>query len=443
MGTGALVVLLGACDNAGSHAAALDGSGGSGAGAIPDVSECEPPDPALAETDAEELFDYPHVPTFDFYLPQPEWEALQRNARDEQYTMADACFEGRRIGSVGLRFKGSYGSLFECFDEHDEQTCARLSMKVKFSEYDDEQRFFGLKRLNFHAYHHDDSRLKERLSFDLFRSMGIVAPRASWAVLRVNGQLQGLYGMVEQIDGRFTTDRFPDNPDANLYKELWPTEIDETEATLALKTNDEEPDVSSFVAFAEAMDAASEEDLPAVLGDHMDLRYVARFLAVEDALASYDGVTYFWTDGVESNNHNYYIYEHVSDRFTLIPWDLEATFWINPDHATPHWTELPEDCDLTYEYWSGLAKAPACNRVFRAMLSDLDEWREAGQELLDGPFSVKNMSAAIDRHAAFIGEAAHADPTPPTYTSFDNAVAGLKIVVPDLRERLERLIAKE
>ena len=42
--------------------------------------------------------------------------------------------------------------------------CPRLSMKVEFSECDRQQRFYGLKRLNFHGYRYDDSRIKERLS---------------------------------------------------------------------------------------------------------------------------------------------------------------------------------------------------------------------------------------------------------------------------------------
>jgi hypothetical protein len=42
-------------------------------------------------------------------LPQAEWEALKVNARDEQYVAVQASFEGQDIGTVALRFKGSYG----------------------------------------------------------------------------------------------------------------------------------------------------------------------------------------------------------------------------------------------------------------------------------------------------------------------------------------------
>jgi spore coat protein CotH len=389
------------------------------------------------------LFDYPHVPTFDFSLPEQAWEDLQRNAVDEQYTPVAACFEGRLVGTVGLRFKGFYGSLLDCFDDQGNQICPRLSLKTKFDKYVDGQRFYGLERLNFHAYRHDDSRMKERLTYDLYRAMGVVAPRAAWAVVRVNGESFGLYGMVEQIDGHFTDDRWPENGDANLYKEVWPTETAPSAFQQALKTNTDAPDVTGFEAFSTALVAASRDELLPTLERYTDSAYLARYMAVDDAVANYDGITYFWTDGVVRSNHNFYFYEDAPRHFTLIPWDEEATFWINPDHATPHWTRLPDDCSLTYPYWDGLAMAPGCDAVFQALGDQLDAWRDASRELLNGPFALDAMLDTIDAHEAFIAEEAHADPTPPMYSSFDAAVQNLRYTVPELRSRLAKLIGDE
>ena len=420
----------------GSGGANTLGSGSAG------LADCDPADPKIERADAQELFEYDHVPAFDLYLPDDEWEMLQVNARDEQYVPAQACFERRLVGTVGLRFKGYYGSLYNCFDEQGEMICPRLSMKLKFSEYDPEQRFYGLKRLNFHAYRYDDSRIKERLAYDLYRAMGIVAPRAAWAVLRVNGELQGLYGMVEQVDGRFTADRWPDDPDGNLYKEIWPGLGDQAWIASGLKTNEQIGDVSAFVAFSDSIKAANEAHLRETLGSYMDLEYLARYAAVDDILPNYDGpIYYFWADGNQVGNHNFYIYEQAHEHFTLIPWDVESTFWINPDHAPPHWTVTPEDCSLVYPYWEGLAQAPGCDRLIRAMSADLNAWRAAGQELLGEHFTVEAMTDAIDQHANFIRAEVLADPTPLTYGTFDGSVSYIKSVIPELRARFEQLLA--
>ena len=186
------------------------------------ITESGSTDLPFSGGNATDLFNYHHVPMFDVYLPPGAWENLKINARDEEYTEAFACFEGSDIGRVGIRFKGSYGSLYNCFDENGKNICRKLSMKIKFDEYDPNNRFFGLSRLNFHGNRYDDTYLRERLAYDLFHEMGIAAPRTAWAMLRVNNEFQGLFGMVEQVDGCFIADRWPDNPDGNLYKEAWP-----------------------------------------------------------------------------------------------------------------------------------------------------------------------------------------------------------------------------
>jgi spore coat protein H len=419
--------------------AATDSGGGLGGDS--GVSPCSTPDPALRSANAAELFAATTVPTFDFYLPEADWEDLKVHARDEQFVPAQACYNGRGLGTIGLRFKGSYGTLYNCFDAQGNMICPRLSMKIKLDEYVADQRFFGLKRLVFNAYMYDDSRMKEKLAYDLFRAAGIVSPRSAWAVVRVNGESQGLFGMVEPVDGRFTADRWPANPDGNLYKELWPTHAPDEQILAALETNEEVADISAYHAFAEAFTSADDASLLPTLGRYMDLDYLARFMAVEDAVISYDGITYFWTDGASTGNHNYFVYEESATRFTLIPWDVESTFWINPNHAAPHWTVIPADCSLTYEYWGMLAFAPGCDGVFRALNQDLDRWRAAARELLDGPFALDTVVASIDRYEQLIGDAARADPTPNMYSSFDNAVSGLRYSIPDIRARLEGLIA--
>lgn len=400
-------------------------------------------DPNVTEAVADELFGMDHVPTFDIHLSKDKWEELMANAVDEQYTEAEVCFEGRGIGgTVGLRFKGSYGTLYDCFEDG-ELVCPRLSIKLNFNKYEEGKRFYGLKRLNFNANRFDDSRIRERLAFDLYRSMDIIAPRAAWAVVRVNGQSYGLYGMVEQIDEWFTYNRFPEYPHGNLYKELWPTDTDSTAMIAAQRTNKGKADVTGFQTFANAIAEADEADVLTVLEEYTDLDYWLRYMAVDDGIVSYDGITYFWTDGVTNHNHNYYFYEDSPDHFTLIPWDAESSFWIDPSHDAPHWLKNPEDCDLTYDYWDGLATAPGCDPIFKALRGDLDGWRKAAREFLDGPFTESKMIETIDKHVAMIGDEARAEETPVMYTSFDEAIDFLKSEIPNMRARLEALIAED
>jgi hypothetical protein len=80
--------------------------------------------------------------------------------------------------------------------------------------------------------------------------------------------------------------------------------------------------------------------------------------------------------------------------------------------------------------------------VFRALNTDLGRWRAAAREVLDGPFAVEAMQANIDRYTQVIGDAARSDPTPIKYSTFDQAVSGLRSSIPAMRDRLEQLIAE-
>lgn len=439
------LVALG-CDAGGSSgappSAGPPAQGGQDAGAA-----CAVVDPALATADASDLFAGTTVPTFDIWMPPERWADLQVHARDEQYVEATACFEGRGLGRVAVRFKGAYGSLYTCFDDAGVNQCKKLPLKLKFDEFEPGKRFHGLKRLNFHSNRYDETYLRERLAYDLFRSMGIVGPRAAWALVRVNGEVYGLFGMVEQVDGRMTADRWPERGDENLFKEAWPNYTDPAAAASRLETNEEEGDVSAFMAFSRAMNEAADAELRETLGNYVDLDYWARYLAVDDAIASYDGITTFYTaeDDSWSGNHNFYLYQETPNRFALIPWDVESTFYRSGFGYVPHWTRTPEDCSIKYPVWGGgsLALAPGCDRVFRALAMDLDGYRRAGRELLDGPFSEAAMKSAIDTHAAVIRDSVAKDPNGPGSARWESALAFLEGEIPGLRQRFEQLLSGE
>ncbi len=427
------------------HSTGVGGTAGTAgiAGQSTVPNPCGEVDATLAEKSSAELFALPTIPTFDFALPAATWEALKVNARDEVYVEAQACFEGQAIGRVGLRFKGSYGSLFNCFNATGVNTCRKLGMKVKFDEYETSQRFYGEKKLNFHSYRWDDSYMKERIAYELYAAMDVIAPRASWALLRVNGDPQGLFGMVEELDGRFTADRWPDYGDGNLFKEVWPGGASDSRIQSQLQTNKSAGDISAFKAFSEAIKAATPGQERATLGSFTDLAYWARYMAVDDAIANFDGITTYYTTGAadQAGNHNFYIYEEAADHYTIVPWDLEATLSTASTFGyVPPWQTTPADCTLTYRAWADgnlRVIAPGCDPVFKALAADLTVYHAEAKRLLDGPFAEATMLATIDKYANSIRIEASADPHGPGAVNFEKAVNFLRADIPRLRSRLE------
>ncbi|HEU5058313.1 MAG TPA: CotH kinase family protein, partial [Kofleriaceae bacterium] len=228
-------------------ALAIAGCGGGDSGdphggdAAPDA-DAGPPGPGT-----DYLFDLTRLHHFEVELAAADWQWLQENAVLEEYRPATLVFEGRRYQQAAIRFKGDYGSLYSCF-EGETRICPKLSIKVSVNTYDRDQRFFGVRKLNFNSSVRDPSLMHEVVGYRLFRDMGVPAPRASHATLTVNGEHQGLFVLVEEVDKEFLQDHFADD-EGNLYKSVWPQHDGPEPYLEALHTNEEEGDVSDMLAF--------------------------------------------------------------------------------------------------------------------------------------------------------------------------------------------------
>jgi spore coat protein H len=421
-----LLTLLG-CGEATSGATVTGGGGDSANGAARGSAD-------YGTRDASELFAAQSVPTFDLSLPPERWLYLQAHAVDEEYEPAELRFRGEVVGQVGLRFKGSVGTLTNCFDAEGNLVCRKLSMKLKFDQYASELRFYGLKRLNLHAMMHDASLLHEKLTYDLYRELGVAAPRSSWAIAQVNGVSLGLFSLVEEVDGRFTKDRWRDEGDGNLYKEAWPLSTEPADYVSALETNEETATHEAFAAFAAelqaAPDAASRRQ---ALGRWMDLDLLARYMAVDDAIANIDGATAIYCSPVDPTacrNHNYFFYlSEDQARFQLVPWDTDATLWPQTSYDNvPPWQVTPESCDVRYRvgFEGANLTAPGCDPLFSGLAAELSDYDRALASLLEGPFSLRTAADAIDRHAALIADAVAAEPGGQSVERWQSEVALLK-----------------
>ena len=94
--------------------------------------------------DSEELFDDAVVHAIEVTADPSDWARIQANPENEQYIRVTVEMGDVRVEDVGLRFKGSWGSLYWCADGT--LDCDKLNLKLDFHEYRDEQRFYEVKK---------------------------------------------------------------------------------------------------------------------------------------------------------------------------------------------------------------------------------------------------------------------------------------------------------
>jgi hypothetical protein len=386
----------------------------------------EPPpvvagDEKYLNTDSDYIFDQNKLLTFELNLPSADLAKIDADPSAEEYVEGSLTFEGETIHKVGIRYKGSIGAFVGCLTGKDwanpsgSKTCTKLSMKVKINWTDSDFKFYGLKKLQFHSLNNDDSQMRERLGYWLFRSMGIPAPRAVHARLMINGKYSGLYCLVEQIDGRFTRYHFDDGK-GNLYKEVWPLnsngQVRSAQSYLkALKTNeDENPSVEMIQQFAQEIVNADTDDLKAVIAKWMDIEEIINYAVVDRVIRNDDGAFHWYCNGNSCNPHNYYWYEQ-NERQTmhLIPWDLDHAFEniisnVNP--VTPiadDWGHISNDCQpFRFGIFGPRQRSATCDKLTKGWTLFTDEFQQTKQQFINGPFAETSVLAQLDAWEAQI-----------------------------------------
>jgi spore coat protein H len=393
--------------------------------------------------DANLLFNSEDVPVFELRMKPADITAMKAEARNKTYFPAELSFNGKKFGKVGVRYRGSYGTLFPCLDPS-RSACPKISIKIKFDfeKSDTKIRFFGMESLNFNSAIYDPTYLRERLAYDLYRSMGLKAALASNARLSINNEYMGLFVLLENIDKRFAEHSFAGTK-GRIYKSVWPTFTRDADLPKSGK-NAQSEQTGSWKKFQTEWDAAKEEERPQVLSKWLDMDYVWRYLAVDDAICNFDGITGFYTDGKSLTGRNKNCFWYVSDKlpaFYVMPWDLHGTF--DPHNCfdgVPAWNDPDVSCSKTY-FMTGLDVLPvmsaACDPLFKTLRKmDQTRYRRAIEELLAGPFQDKTIVKKLDAWALRISEAVKEDMHGPGLEAWQKSIERLKANFPVLRRKL-------
>jgi hypothetical protein len=357
--------------------------------------------------DASYVFDQGALRTYNLIVAEADLAIIDANPATEQWVTGVLEFEGKQYGPLGIRYKGSVGAFLPpcmggTIGAPQGPKQGKCSIKIGFDHVDEDGRFFGLRKLNFHSMNNDASMMRDRLGYSMFRDMGLAAPRAVHARLLFNGRLEGLFAVVEQIDGRFARSRFTEGGEGNVYKEIWPLHDDPSAYARALETNQAPTtSVQGMLLFRQAVLAG-----PAAIEDFLDRAYMLRYIAVDRVIINDDGAFHWWcAKGGQGNNpngignHNYYWYEGAATpQFWLIPWDLDSSFDASPFvRITPEWRA---EGSCTCQGPAGQL-APSCDGLIKHWSTWRSDYELAVDAFLEGPFAPHNVDAKL---AAWISQ---------------------------------------
>lgn len=346
------------------------------------------------------LFDDTVVPRLDVTLDPADLALILAPGNEQSDVEYPATFafdngtEQFTVENVGFRLRGNTSRFSQ-----------KQSFKVSFNTFTPGGDLFGIEKLNLNGEHNDPSIIRAKLSWDLFQTMGLPAPRANHVRLYVNGDYRGLYINVEHIDEEFTDSRFGTDG-GSLYKCLYPADLtyrgpeasaywpDDERRPYDYKSGPDEEGYADLAHFIDVLNNTPDPSFPEAIEAVFDVNGFLRALAIDVVTGSWDDYWYL--------QNNYYLFYHPAwDRFVYLPYDFDNTFgidWVGPDWGTRD----------VYAWGHHDEPRPLTDRLLA-----VDDFRDRFtfylRRTLEQAFSPDRLNPRIDALLAQIRDAAAAD----------------------------------
>jgi spore coat protein CotH len=301
--------------------------------------------------DSDVLFSGETLPVFELTLSDEAISDLRREPYE--YTEATLTFEGIEYGPIGIRTKGE--NSWRPFSQ-------KSSLKLDFNRYEGgPDRFLGMKGLTFQAMNEDASMMHERVAYRMYREAGVPAVRATHALIYVNGELYGLFTMLDSVDDIWLKRWFEDNTgpmweqhDADLTPEY-------VDSLAGFQHENGEDDRTSLRALADALVESGPEAVAAA-GEVLDWAAFHRYWAVGGLVMQFDAYPFRFAG---DDCHLYF--DPTAARLIYIPHGVDESFYYDENFETRAAGHLSARC----------REVPECRDAWAAVVYDSLEIMES------------------------------------------------------------------
>jgi len=210
----------------------------------------------------------------------------------------------------------------------------RLTPKKSLLIKLDDGKWRGSSRISLNGMGTDGSMMREWLSWELMRALGMVVPETRYTRLAINGADHGLFLRIEWIDpglferaGLGGDGEFFHPYDATFCGDLTPASL-EPARNCWLKLAPRNDDFSALRALTEAIAAQPVDTFDQLVDQRFDAESVINWFAVNALVTETD--TY---------NKNYFLYlSKRTGKWLVVPWDYDLTFGraFDPDRPSPY-----------------------------------------------------------------------------------------------------------
>ena len=358
------------------------------------------------------LFDQSYVHEIDIRISKQDWEDLLSDPASKSKYDIDVIVDGEEYKDVSFSTKGNSSLYFVAAEGNSE----RYSFKLNFAKNNEDQTYHGLKKFNLGNCFEDPSYMKDFISYEIFKYLGVDVHLTSYVWVKINGKDHGLYLASEDMDKSFIKRNYQGK--GVLYKpesEGLELDIDKVEemkqngmeitndsngADLIYKDDKVETYSDIFENAQTKVEEADKKRLIEALKGLASNKDLDEYLYTEEVIDYFVAQVFLlnYDSYIGPMLHNYYLYENEG-KLAMLPWDYNlafATFKLTiPENNDEGITALI-NCGID----SPLILTTAKQRPMWRWIMENEEYRklyhERMNELIEGYITSGEFSEKVD-----------------------------------------------
>lgn len=267
------------------------------------------------------------IPSYYLTISEEHLQQLAANESEKLKVPATLTVMDRSC-PVNLSYRGAHTRKF-----------AKKSFQIEFLS---DQLPSHEREIHLNAEFVDPSYMRNKLSFDFFTEIGALAPMAQHILLFLNKTCAGIYLKLESVDEHFLLNRnlgegpiyYAVNSNANfsLFSPKTMEVKESLEAGYVRKCGTEDDD-SYLRELVYKTITTPQDQFEEEISRILEIDNYLRWLAGAVCTQNFDGFI-----------HNYALYRNrETNRFSIIPWDYDATWGRNVNGKVLSHTSIPID----------------------------------------------------------------------------------------------------
>ena len=311
----ALTGIAGACGSSSgpTGAGVVVGNGDSGAG-----STADRPMPAFP------IFDTTRIHNVELTMSPEDWQSILDDSRGDEERHATLTYDGVMIEDVAVRPSGETSRF---------AGNPKMSMQIKFDAFPGRGKFGGFDEIKLKGQWDDPSMMRDGLAKFVYRA-AVPTGDESYARLVVNGDLRGLYAVIEAWNKEALIAHHFSEPVGPLYRIRGAAPPADPYAFIGM-------DPASYIPLPwepHVDHPARGDDVivsflgtlansPSQIESVVDMDTLLSFLAASTLVQNVDGMV-----GDSGVQDHYQYFDPASGKFFTLPWDPDKT-WSAHDEA--------------------------------------------------------------------------------------------------------------